>query len=97
MSKGYWVVTYRKIKNPEALAEYAKLVAPAVQAAGGRYIVRAPAAKAYELGVAERTVVVEFESMAEASAAHDSASYQQALKVLGNAVERDFRIVEGAA
>jgi uncharacterized protein (DUF1330 family) len=97
MAKGYWVVTYRKVKNPEALAAYAKLAGPAVQAAGGRFIVRAPAVKAYELGVTERTVVVEFESVDKASAAHDSPAYKEALKVLGNAVERDFRIAEGAA
>jgi uncharacterized protein (DUF1330 family) len=68
-----------------------------VQAAGGRFIVRGPAAKAYEGGVLQRTVVVEFDSLAKASAAHDSAGYQEALRVLGNAVERDFRIVEGVA
>jgi uncharacterized protein (DUF1330 family) len=40
---------------------------------------------------------VEFESVDKASAAHDSPAYKEALKVLGNAVERDFRIAEGAA
>ena len=29
-------------------------------------------------------------------AAHDSPEYQAALKVLGNAAERDMRFVEGA-
>ena len=74
-----------------------KLAAPAVQAAGGHFIVRGPAAKAYEGGVLQRTVVVEFDSLSKASAAHESAGYQEALRVLGNAVERDFRIVEGVA
>jgi len=40
-------------------------------------------------------VVIEFESVAKATAAHDSASYQEALKLLGNGAERDIRIVEG--
>lgn len=97
MAKAYWVVTYKAIRNPDALAAYAKIAAPAVQAAGGKFIVRGPAAKAYEAGVLQRTVVVEFDSLARASAAHDSAGYQEALRVLGNAVERDFRIVEGVA
>jgi uncharacterized protein (DUF1330 family) len=96
MAKAYWVVTYKAVKNPDAMAAYAKLAAPAVQAAGGRFIVRGPAAKAYEAGVLQRTVVVEFESLAKATAAHDSSGYQEALRVLGkDAVERDFRVVEG--
>ena len=38
-----------------------------------------------------------FDSVEKAAAAHDSPGYQAALKVLGNAVERDLRIVEGLA
>lgn len=95
MPKAYWVVCYRSIKSPEALAAYAKLAAPAIQAAGGRFLVRGTPAKTYEAGLSQRTVVTEFESLAKAIEAHDSAGYQAALKVLGNAVERDMRIVEG--
>jgi uncharacterized protein (DUF1330 family) len=40
-------------------------------------------------------VVIEFDSVAAAIAAHDSAGYQAALKALGDAAERDMRIVEG--
>jgi uncharacterized protein (DUF1330 family) len=40
MAKAYWVATYRSIKNPDALAAYAKLAGPAIQAAGGKFIVR---------------------------------------------------------
>ena len=97
MAKAYWVVCYRSIKNPEALAAYGELAAPAIQAAGGRFLVRGTPAKTYEAGLSERTVVTEFDSLAKAIEAHDSADYQAALKVLGNAVERDFPIVEGAA
>ena len=44
----------------------------------------------------QRVVVIEFESVDKAVAAHDSAAYQEALKALGkDAVERDMRIVEG--
>lgn len=96
MAKGYWVVSYRSIKKPEALAAYAKLAGPAVQAAGGRFMIRGTPAKVYEAGLEQRTVVVEFDSVAAAIAAHDSAAYQAALKVLGDAVERDMRVVEGA-
>ena len=43
----------------------------------------------------QRCVIIEFDSVDKAAAAHDSPGYQAALKVLGNAVERDLRIVEG--
>jgi uncharacterized protein (DUF1330 family) len=40
--------------------------------------------------------VTEFDSVEQAIAAHDSPAYQAALKALGNACERDVRIVAGA-
>ena len=96
MAKAYWVAFYRSIKNPDALAAYAKLAGPAVQAAGGRFIARGPAAKCYESGVLQRVVIIEFDSVEKAVAAHDGAAYQEALKVLGkDSVDRDLRIVEG--
>jgi uncharacterized protein (DUF1330 family) len=45
----------------------------------------------------QRTVVTEFESLAKAIAAHDSPGYQEALRVLGDSVERDLRIIEGVS
>jgi uncharacterized protein (DUF1330 family) len=45
--------------------------------------------------VLQRVVIIEFDSVAKAAAAHDSAGYQEALRVLGKAVDRDLRIVEG--
>ena len=95
MAKAYWVSAYRSISNPEAVAAYAKLAGPALAAAGGRFLARGVAAQAYEAGIKERIVVIEFPSVAAAIAAHDSPAYQAALKVFNNAGERDFRIVEG--
>jgi uncharacterized protein (DUF1330 family) len=37
MAKAYWVATYRSISDPAALAGYAKLAGPAIQAAGGGF------------------------------------------------------------
>jgi uncharacterized protein (DUF1330 family) len=95
MPKAYWVAACRSVKNPAALAEYAKRSGAAIQAAGDRILVRGTPAKTYETGVDQRTVVIEFESVAAAIAAHDSPAYQAAMKVLGDAAERDIRIVEG--
>ena len=95
MPKGYWVTSYRSISDPQKLAAYAALAPAAIAPFGGRYLARGTAAAAYEAGLKERIVISEFPSVADAVAAHDSADYQAALKVLGNAVERDLRIVEG--
>lgn len=95
MAKAYWIANYRSIKNPDAMAAYAKLAGPAIQAGGGRFLVRGTPAKTYEAGLDQRVVVIEFDSVHKAVAAHDSAGYQAALKALGNAAERDIRIVEG--
>ena len=96
MPKAYWISAYRSIRDPESLAAYAKLAGPALQNAGGRFLARGMPAKVYEGGVSQRTVLIEFDSVAQAIAAHDSPSYQEALRVLGNAVDRDLRIIEGA-
>ena len=97
MAKAYWVVCYHSIKNPDALAAYARIAAPAIQAAGGRFLVRGTPAKTYEAGMNQRTVVTEFESLEKALAAHDTPGYREALRVLGDAAVRDLRIVEGVA
>jgi uncharacterized protein (DUF1330 family) len=97
MAKAYWITCYRSITNQEAFAAYAKLAGPAVQQAGGRFLVRGTPAKTYEAGLNQRTVVTEWESVEKAIAGHDSPGYQAALKALGKAAERDVRIVEGAA
>jgi uncharacterized protein (DUF1330 family) len=95
MAKGYWITLYRSVSDPTTLAAYAKLAGPAIAANGGRFLARGEAVKVYEQGIAQRTTVTEFDSVEQAIAAHDSPAYQEALKVLGNACERDVRIVEG--
>lgn len=97
MAKAYWVVTYRAIKNQNAFAAYAKLSLPAVQEAGGRFIVRGNPAKTYDAGMNQRVVVIEFDSLAKALASFDTPAYRAAVKALGDGADRDFRIVEGVA
>ncbi len=95
MAKGYWVSCYRAISNPDALAEYAKIAGPAIQEGGGKFLARGGRIAAFEAGVNERTVVVEFPSFEQALATHDGEAYQAALAKLKGAVERDFRVIEG--
>ncbi len=95
MSKAYWVSTYRAVTNADKLAAYGKLAGPAIAAAGGQFLARGEPAVVYEIGMKQRTVLIEFESVEQAVAAHDSPAYQAALEALGDGAERDIRIVQG--
>lgn len=96
MAKAYWITVYRSIRDKGALAAYAELAGPAIRAAGGRFLARGLPARVFESGLDQRTVLIEFDSLAQALAAHASPAYQQALGALGNAAERDIRFIEGA-
>ena len=95
MPKAYWVSAYRAVKDADKLAAYAKLAGPAIIAGGGRFLARGEPAKVYEHGLKQRTVLIEFDSVEQAVAAHDSPGYQEALRVLGSAADREIRILEG--
>ena len=97
MPKAYWISVYRSIKDPDKVAAYAKLAGPALAAGGARFLARGIPAVTHEAGQKERAVVIEWDSVAQAVAAHDSPAYQAALAVLGDGAVRDFRIVEGDA
>ncbi len=95
MPKAYWITAYRSVSDPEALAAYAKLAGPALQAHGGRFLARGLPGRVFESGLQQRTVIIEFENIERAIAAHGSPGYQQALDALGHGADRDLRIVEG--
>jgi uncharacterized protein (DUF1330 family) len=95
MAKAYWISCYRQVTDTAKLAAYAKLGAPAIEAGGGRFLARGPAAKVYEAGVMERTVIIEFDSVEQAIATHESSGYQAALAALEGGAVRDLRIVAG--
>ena len=96
MAKGYWITLYRSVSNPAALVEYAKLATPAIQAGGGRFVVRGTPSRTYEAGLNERTVIIEFDSLQSAIATFESPAYQAAKKKLEGAAERDIRFLEGS-
>jgi uncharacterized protein (DUF1330 family) len=96
MPKAYWVICHRSTRSAEKFAAFTKLAYPAILAAGGRFLVRtSKVAKTYEYGRNDRTVVIEFDNLAKAMAAYDTADYKQALRALADGAERDLRIVEG--
>lgn len=94
MPKAYWINTFRSITDAERLARYIELAGPAMHAAGGRFRARGNPAAAFESGSADRVTLIEFPSVDAAIAAYHSPAYQQALAALGDAAERDIRIIE---
>lgn len=95
MAVAYWIACYRAVSDPDKLAAYARLAGPAIEAGGGRFLARGKAARAYEDGIAERTVLIEFDSVEQAVAVHEGPAYQAALAALAGGALRDLRIVGG--
>lgn len=95
MAKSYLVAFYREVSDPAALAAYGELAVPAIKGAGGRFLVRGGRVEAYEHGLKERTVVVEFDSFEQAVATYNSKDFKAALEKLGDGAVRDVRVVEG--
>jgi uncharacterized protein (DUF1330 family) len=91
----YWVSIYREVRDEAKLKAYAELAGPALEGAGGRFIARGFPEQTYESGEATRTVLIEFDSVEAATAAHDGPAYQEALAALDDGAVRDIRIVPG--
>lgn len=91
----YWISIYREITDETKVAAYAELAGPALREAGGTFIARGLPEQTYEAGKETRTVLIEFDSVDAARAAHDSPAYQEALAALGGGAVRDMRVVPG--
>jgi uncharacterized protein (DUF1330 family) len=91
----YWITVYGDIFDDAKMAAYAKLAGPALEAAGGEFLGRGLPGATYEAGQRTRTVLIRFESVEAAQAAHDSPAYQEALAALDGAARRDIRILPG--
>jgi uncharacterized protein (DUF1330 family) len=93
--RGY-IYVEMNIKDPEGFKQYTALSAPAVNAAGGRYIVRGVRPVFLEGTTnAERIVIVEFDTAAQARAFYHSAAYQAARQKRLSVAEFRMTLVEG--
>ena len=79
----------------EGEAAYAKLAGPAIMGGGGKFLARGEPVAVYEHGLKQRTVIIEFDSVEQAIATHDSPAYQEAVAALGDGAVREIRIIEG--
>lgn len=93
MTRAYWINTFRSVSDVQRLEAYVELAGPVMLQHGGRFLARGLPARVFEAGVMERTVLIEFDSVTQAVATHESLGYQAALQVLGDAAVRDLRII----
>jgi uncharacterized protein (DUF1330 family) len=92
----YWISVYVDVLDEAKVAAYAELAGPALRQAGGTFLARGLPEQTYEAGERTRTVVIEFDSVEAARAAHDSPAYTEALAALDGGAIRDLRILPGA-
>jgi uncharacterized protein (DUF1330 family) len=92
----YWINTFSAVRDADKLAAYAALARPAMEAAGGRFLARGLPEAVFEGGLPERTTLIEFPSVEAAVAAYRSPAYQDALRALDGAADRDIRIIAAA-
>jgi uncharacterized protein (DUF1330 family) len=91
----YWISIYKEIVDEAKMAAYAELAGPALVDAGGTYLARGLPELTYESGERTRTVLIGFDSVEAAQAAHETPAYQKALAALDGGAVRDMRIVPG--
>jgi uncharacterized protein (DUF1330 family) len=95
LMSAYWISIYKEILDKDKMAAYAELAGPALQGAGGTFLARGLPEQTYEASEGTRIVLIEFESVEAARAAHDGPAYQEALAALDGGAVRDIRIVPG--
>ena len=95
MPKGYMISAHRSEADPVKRAAYLELAGPAIEAAGGKILSKGARVVAKENGLAQQTVIIEFESFEAAVAAYESKGYQKALEALAGGSNRDIRLIEG--
>jgi uncharacterized protein (DUF1330 family) len=92
-----YVIAQVKVSDPQRYEGYKALSPGAVEAAGGRFVVRGGQTEVFEGNWKPgRIVVLQFESMAAAKAFYDSALYRKARDARAGATEQfDMICVEG--
>ena len=93
--KGYVVAVYEEINDLELLKKYAEKASIALKKYSGKIIIRGGKSECKEGKPSPRTVIIEFLSIEDAEIFYKSNEYQEAKKILGNSVKRNYQIVEG--
>jgi len=94
VKKGYWIAMV-SITDPEAFKAYVGAYDEAFRKFGGRFLASSGEALYPEGFPAERTVIVEFGSLADAVACYHSLEYKAALELRRATATSHLAIVEG--
>ena len=91
-----YVIADVEVTDPELFAEYRELVVPTVDAYSGRYIARGGETALLEGDRSpNRTVIIEFPSMEQAKAWHDSDEYAHPKDMRIRSTNSHVIVVEG--
>jgi uncharacterized protein (DUF1330 family) len=97
-NKPAYIYVEMTIKDSQRFKQYTALSAPAVHAAGGRYVVAGVKPEVVEGAFdAHRIVVVQFPTIERAREFYHSAAYQAARQKRAGAAEFKMLLLEGAA
>ena len=92
-----YVIANIRVKDPEGYKEYMKLSGPALEAHGGRFLVRAGDTSVLEGNWdTGRLVVLEFPDSAKAREWWNSPGYARAREIRQRTAITDMVLVEGA-
>lgn len=91
-----YVIVEIEITEPELYERYKHLAPPTVQAYGGRYLARGGATATLEGDWSpERLVILEFQSLEQAQAWHDSPEYREARSLRWRAARSRMLAIAG--
>ncbi|ATR83710.1 DUF1330 domain-containing protein [Pseudomonas sp. FFUP_PS_473] len=95
--KAYWIA-HVDVTDPDAYSEYTRRAPAAFAAYGGRLLARGGRSEALEgRATPQRSVVIEFDSYAQALACYHSQQYQEAKGYREGVARAEVIIVEGIA
>ena len=94
MKKGFWIAMV-SITDPEAFKAYVGAYDEAFRKFGGKFLAASGDAQYPEGFPADRTVIVEFASYADAVACYHSPEYKSALELRRATATSHLAIVEG--
>ncbi|MBZ0267025.1 DUF1330 domain-containing protein [bacterium] len=93
-----YVILDVSIHDPEAYEAYKKVSGPALAACGGRFLARGARTETLEGDWdPERLIILEFDSMEQARAWHDSDVYREPKKIRLGASTGRMILVDGGA
>ncbi len=97
MAKGYLVSAYRSIKDPDKLAAYAKIAAPAFAKYGAKYLARGGELipRESDLWSPTRMVLIRFPDLKTAQDCLDSPEYQAIVGISRRSAKRTVVILDG--